>query len=164
VVESFSSRNPILRADGSVAFETREDAGFDPRAIAPHGVLGGLAGLVSSSSPDASDHRPGEPITLWTQWVIQRASSASRLKSFTHVLDGQRRLIAGDDRSDFNFTTLQPGDQIRQYSFVTLPSHLAPGNYTVEVGWYDPDTGIRLTLPDGSDHIVLPDPLQVSAP
>ena len=80
-----------------------------------------------------------------------------------HVLDEQGRVVAGDDREDVNAATLVPGDLLFQLSSIPLPAGLAPGQYQVEVGWYDPETGERLRQADGSDYALL-DPLEVSAP
>ena len=78
---------------------------------------------------------------------------------FLHVLDDKNNVIAGDDREDINFATLQLGDRFVQVSQVTLPIDFAPGKYQVEVGWYNPETGERLKQEDGSDRLIL-DPLK----
>ena len=78
-------------------------------------------------------------------------------------LDVQSDVVVGDDREDLNFATVQAGDQFWQMSRVTLPADLAPGKYAIEIGWYDPETGVRLKLADGADRFLLA-PLEVFAP
>ena len=106
---------------------------------------------------------PGSQVAQWTDWQVLASISDPRLKLFTHVLDGKNNVVAGDDRGDVNAVTLLPGDLIFQRSRFTLPADLAPGRYQIEIGWYHPETGERLLLPDGSDRLLL-DPIEVTAP
>ena len=107
--------------------------------------------------------QPGHAIEWRTLWQIVQPLSVSRAKMFLHVLDAQSAVVVGDDREDLNFATVQAGDQFWQMNSVTLPADLAPGKYAIEIGWYQPETGARLKLADGSDRFLLA-PLEVIAP
>jgi hypothetical protein len=106
---------------------------------------------------------PSEALTWRTAWLIDPPLSQSRLKLFLHVLNDQGEVVAGDDREDFNFSTLNQANRLMQVSQVTLPPELPAGQYQVEIGWYNPDTGERLKRADGSDRYLL-SPLEVVAP
>ncbi len=82
---------------------------------------------------------------------------------FLHVLNDKGEVIVGDDREDLNFATLSAGTSFWQISQLALPGDLPPGQYQVEVGWYNPETGERLKRADGSDRLLLT-PLEVTAP
>jgi 4-amino-4-deoxy-L-arabinose transferase-like glycosyltransferase len=107
--------------------------------------------------------QPGDVLTWRTAWLIDPPLSQPQLKLFLHVLDARGQVVAGDDREDFNISTLNQGDRLIQISQLTLPPELSPGKYQVEVGWYNPETGERLKRDDGSDRYLLA-PLEVSAP
>ncbi len=135
---------------------------------------------VQSSTPDmpaaARDHlvlidtsavgqvvTPGQRLQWRTHWLIGSDPAQPRLKMFLHVLNSKGEVIVGDDREDLNFATLHTGDAFWQISRLILPSDLPPGEYAVEIGWYNPVTGERLNRADGSDRLLL-SPLEVIAP
>jgi hypothetical protein len=105
----------------------------------------------------------GQKIQLRTHWLIESDPAQPRLKMFLHVLNSKHEVIVGDDREDLNFATLHAGDAFWQISRLTLPSDLLPGQYAVEVGWYNPVTSERLKRVDGTDRSLLA-PLEVTAP
>jgi 4-amino-4-deoxy-L-arabinose transferase-like glycosyltransferase len=106
---------------------------------------------------------PGETLTLRTYWIVLPPLSQSRLKLFLHVVSERGGVIAGEDREDVDFATLQPGDSFWQISHVSLPGDLLSSQYQIEFGWYNPDTGERLKRDDGSDRFLL-EPIAVTAP
>ena len=164
----------LLAADAELQQQTLDSTGGPALALyrrnpprmgfipPPNGTFDGSITLrrISTSSETAS---PGDLIVWRTLWQIDRPVSRPRLKSFLHVLDAQGQIAAGDDREDVNVSSLQAGDVFWQVSSATLPTDLAPGVYQVEAGWYHPETGERLRLPDGSDRFLL-SPLEVTAP
>jgi hypothetical protein len=48
----------------------------------------------------------------------------------------------------------QPGDRVLDEHVVPLPPDLPPGVYTVEIGWYDPTTGVRLPAMREGEHLL----------
>jgi 4-amino-4-deoxy-L-arabinose transferase-like glycosyltransferase len=107
--------------------------------------------------------RPGDAVQWRTRWLINQPSAQPRLKMFLHILNDKGEVIVGDDREDLNFATLSAGTSFWQISQLALPGDLAPGQYQVEVGWYNPETGERVKRADGSDRLLLT-PLEVTAP
>ena len=135
----------------------------DPRFAPLDGAFDGGRLILRSGTGVPDRVQPGEVLTWRTSWLIDPPFSQPRLKLFLHVLNDKGEVIAGDDREDFNFSTLNQGDRLIQISQVTLPPDLPPGLYQVEVGWYNPESGERLTRADGSDRFLLA-PLEVIAP
>ena len=85
--------------------------------------------------------------------------------AFLHVLDGNGQLRAQVDSvpGAGSLPTLGwlPGEVIADTIALTLSDELGPGQYPVEVGWYDANTGRRLSVVDDdgnplSDHVLLP--------
>jgi hypothetical protein len=80
-------------------------------------------------------------------WQALREMS-SDYKSFVHLLDSTGRLVAGSDVVPANWTRPTTGWIAGEYVAdphpLTLPANLAPGEYRLEVGWYDSETNIRL--------------------
>jgi hypothetical protein len=80
---------------------------------------------------------------------------------FLHLVDPQvgDQLMAQGDAPPLNGrwpTSLwRPGIVLDDVHTVPLPPGLRPGSYDLLVGLYDPVTGERLHLPDGSDTVRL---------
>jgi len=77
-----------------------------------------------------------------------------------HLLDASYQIMGP---TDTEISLGQPGEQVA--GNLGLPVHPAtpPGEYRVEVGLYDPETGERLLTPDGSSQVWL-EPLTVVRP
>jgi hypothetical protein len=80
---------------------------------------------------------------------------------FLHLIDPQAgdQLVAQGDAPPLNGrwpTSLwRPGTAVEDVHTVPLPAGLRPGSYDLLVGLYDPATGERLRLADGSDAVRL---------
>ncbi len=86
-------------------------------------------------------------------------------KVFVHLVkDGPppAQHDAEPDLGGFPTSTWQEGEIIRDRHPLHLPADLPEGTYSLHVGWYDPATGERLTLPDGTDAFVLPAGISVT--
>ena len=79
-----------------------------------------------------------------------------RLKVFAHLRAEDGTIIAGDDGLWMDPYRAQVGDWLWQWHQFALPPDAPPGPYTLSVGLYDPATGERWLLDDGSDALVLP--------
>lgn len=80
--------------------------------------------------------------------------SGPRLLVFSHLLDEEGQVLAGDDGLWVDITTLYPGDRFRQQHWLAAP---AGGKATaVSFGLYDPLTGKRFRTEDGRDNLILP--------
>ena len=103
-------------------------------------------------------------ITLF--WRADRAL-ARRYKVFLHVLDEGNHIVGQRDAEPgggARLTTLwAPGEVLADNYGVPIHPATPPGKYRVEVGMYNPETGQRLTTPDGADQLWL-EPLAVEQP
>ena len=80
---------------------------------------------------------------------------------FTHLVDAAGNLKAQQDNvpQQGHYPTLwwDPGETIIDSYNLPLPPDLAPGQYTLRVGLYEPQTGRRLPLQnEGQDFVDLP--------
>jgi hypothetical protein len=91
-------------------------------------------------------------------WAAERTPFAE-YSVFVHLLNAEGTLVAQHDGPPgagyASTTTWQAGQEIADHHSLLLPADLATGDYTLVVGLYDPMTGERLTLADGTDAFVL---------
>jgi hypothetical protein len=84
-------------------------------------------------------------VTVRTAWEAARPLSRD-YTAFVHVVDGSGQLAAQHDSPPLNgfFPTgyWRPGWPVTDEVAFDLP----PGEYTVYTGFYDPETGARLTV------------------
>jgi mannosyltransferase len=103
-------------------------------------------------------------ITLF--WQADRVPT-QRYKVFLHVLDEGNQIVGQRDAEPgggARLTTLWERGEVVADNY-GLPIHPAtpPGEYRVEVGMYNPETGQRLITPDGESQVWL-EPLKVDRP
>lgn len=71
---------------------------------------------------------------------------------FVHLLNEEMTQAAGADAPPVNGfypTSLwRPGDVVDDTHLLAVPDDLAPGTYSLRVGWYDPESGNRLLRQD----------------
>ena len=104
------------------------------------------------------------PITLF--WEIDQTPSR-RYKVFLHVLDNAGNIVGQRDSEPgggAHLTTLwTPGETVTDNYGVPIHPATPPGEYRVEMGMYDAETGRRLVTLDGEGQIWL-EPLTVTRP
>jgi hypothetical protein len=87
-------------------------------------------------------------LTLYWRALTEMTSSYS---VFTHVLGPDGQIVAQQDNVPVNGTyptTLWlPGEVIADDYQLSLQDDLPAGEYPIEVGFYDPDSGLRLDGP-----------------
>lgn len=78
---------------------------------------------------------------------------------FVHLLDAQGKVIASGDAApgggEFATTGWVVDEFITDVHSFAVPEGVAPGTYRIEIGWYDPTTGTRLTTADGQNQVLL---------
>ena len=99
---------------------------------------------------------PGEDLGLWLRWSRQGDALEGELTVFVHLLDaGGARVAQGDGVPGYlgalPTTVWEPGVAVLDRHEVSLPVDLDAGDYSLRVGWYDPQSGERLLLPSGDD-------------
>lgn len=95
--------------------------------------------------------RPGDPLTLTLYWRAE-AETDMGYKVFTHVFDGQERIWGQWDSVPAQATrpthSWAVGETIVDPYAIPMKPDTPAGTYTLAVGMYDPDTGIRLPALD----------------
>lgn len=108
--------------------------------------------------------RAGEPLRLVLVWRAAE-TSPDALTVFTHLLDGSGRYIGGHDSPPAGgsrpTTSWLAGEYIVDEHALTLEDATYRGPARIEIGLYDPDTGQRVLLSGGADHLVLPGEIMV---
>lgn len=103
------------------------------------------------------------PVTLY--WQASTGEQSNDYTVFVHLLDENGRLIAQHDAPPDNgrrpTSGWVSGEFIIDPHLMTFREAGYAGPATIEVGLYDPDTGERLTTPDGQDFVYLPLALEI---
>ncbi len=78
---------------------------------------------------------------------------------FVHLLDGRGEIRGYGDSEPGSGAYPTPGwlagEYLADVHTVNVQADAAAGEYRIAVGFYDPATGVRLTLPDGADRLIL---------
>ena len=97
-------------------------------------------------------------MTLMSAWRIEtRTYPIGERKIVSHLLDSTGSVVGQDDSFAASYNTLFPGDLFFQVQTIPLDG-VSAGKYWLQMGLYDPDTGVRL-LADGLADRVLLQPL-----
>ena len=110
---------------------------------------------------NSTQFRADEDIVLRHYWrADQRTSTIHHV--YNHLLDEDGEIVTQtdyvplwDDRRDT--TTWDDPDETmlgREFE-LSLPADLPPGDFTLVTGFYDSQTGTRLTSADGEDHVII---------
>ncbi len=108
---------------------------------------------------DRTTVRAGDPLALTLVWRAA-ATPPVAYTVFTHLLDADGRFIGGHDSPPAEGTRPTTGWVAGEY--IVDVHALAPDNAAyrgparIEIGLYDPQTGARVPLVNGADHLVLP--------
>ncbi len=78
---------------------------------------------------------------------------------FVHLLDGQNNVVASGDaepgNGEFPTTGWIENEYIIDVHEFTVAPAVPAGAYQIEIGLYDPTTGVRLKTADGQDRVIL---------
>ena len=93
--------------------------------------------------------RDPEKVRLTLYWKAA-GPVGGNWKVFCHIVNKRGDLIAQDDSfpaGGLRWTdTWRPGEYVTDVHSIALPSSVAPGQYGVRIGLYDPETGTRIPL------------------
>ena len=113
---------------------------------------------------DSETAVPGEPVYLTIYWQAQ-APIPERYKVFTHLIgdvyniNSDNFLWGQQDNEPLNgrrpTTTWRTGEVILDRYAIPLDPQAPAGTYQIEIGLYDPATGVRLLLQSGLDFVIL---------
>lgn len=161
-IVTFRNDRGLIRPE----FRPRAQDATSP-AVEAQATLGGAARLVGYDLTP-SPARAGQPVRLVLHWrAVGQLDRDNTV--FAHVLDGQNRVVAQRDSpplAGLAPTSLWlPGDTLADEYLIDLPAALPAGEYRLEVGMYDPESGQRLPAVGAggrqTDAIVLGQPLVV---
>ncbi len=114
--------------------------------------LGNRATLLGYDLSPASP-RPGDTLRLTLYWRTERPMQHS-YKVFAHLLDAEGRIHAQHDAVPANWsrptTGWLPGEIVTDAHELTLSASVPPGDYVLEVGLYEEQSGVRLPVLDGT--------------
>ena len=121
----------------------------------PEATFGGVMALLSDKIEQSAKDR----LTVTLRWRAA-AEMQRAYKVFVHVLDsGGTQVIAQRDAEPQSgaapTTSWLIGEVIDDEYSIALPAGFRAGEYPVEVGVYDPNTGERLRLENGDNHLIL---------
>jgi len=107
---------------------------------------------------------PGDVVTLLTYWRAAGPGPALGI-TFLHLLGPEGTVVTDYDGFGAPPNRWQAGDVVVQVHRLALPGDLVSGDYPIELGWYERDSGVRwvVDLPGGGrvDRLLL-EPLKVA--
>jgi hypothetical protein len=129
------------------------NAAFFPAGGSADAPMITLAGMQTIGDPS-----PGQAFTLLTIWET-RTASAEPLRIFVHLTDASGTILTQSDVLGVPAEQWREGELLIQTHDLVLAPDAPSGPYTVSLGIYDPDTGIRLATGE-TDHldVALPAP------
>lgn len=153
---------PAARAEGTPFYVLRATgAGLRLLPLPPlsgvvpaHGDGESLEGLVSLEGYDLEGGpvAPGEALPLTLYWKLESPIDGE-WKVFIHLLDAQGNRVAQIDRAPlaglYPLAQWQAGELLADQYEIPLSADVAPGTYTLIIGWYD--AAGRLLWEDGQD-------------
>jgi hypothetical protein len=122
---------------------------------APFGNVARLAGFTTVSSAYAD-----RPLNLTLAWEALEGSGSESHVVFTHLVAPDGRIIAQHDgvpaQGTRPTTGWVPGEYVLDEHALTFRDPTYGGPAKIHVGLYDPQSGVRLLLPDDADTFILP--------
>jgi hypothetical protein len=119
--------------------------------------------LVGFDAPKAVSR--GETLNVRLVWKAN-ATSTTAYTVFVHLLGSNGQVIAQSDAQPAQnkrpTTSWLAGEYVTDPHSLTWNRQDYGGSASLEVGFYDQNTGERVKLKDGSDHVVLPITITVS--
>jgi hypothetical protein len=109
--------------------------------------LGGAEVAYLGSAVIAGEAQPGQTTTVATLWRAANASPVE-LRIFVHLTDEAGNILTQSDVLGVPATQWRAGDVIVQAHDLTLPGEAAAGPYGLNIGIYEPGSGMRLHVGD----------------
>jgi len=153
--ETFPTHQVVWRLNspaGSYARAIQVPAGQTARSALEPGRranFGGKIQLVGYDLPRSAERAAGE--TLRIRIALEDVTPLDRLyKVFLHLWSDDNTVLAQADRYpcdySLNEADWRPGDIVLEEYPLSIPPQIAPGQYRVVLGIYQPDSGSRLPV------------------
>jgi hypothetical protein len=135
-----------------------------PTRSSPTTFADGITLLGSETQPPVV--HPGGKVKTTFYWAA-RARPAADYTIFVHLLDAQQHQLANGDAPPragrYPTTVWDAGEVIADVHEITIDPATPPGNYSIELGLYRPESGQRLPEVDAAgkpldDRIIVPGP------
>ncbi len=118
--------------------------------------------LVGWSLHAPPELEPGDTVNLTVVWQALQPLSTD-YTAFAHLVDEHGQGLAGDDHQPYDgvypTSAWGAGEMVRDSFALTVPAGTPSGLYALEIGWYDPTTGARLSARGGQTFRVAVLPL-----
>jgi hypothetical protein len=118
-----------------------------------------LVGLIGPTKPAAVKIIPGQPLEVTLIWRAAELIEADYIVT-VQLLDGQNQVRAQRDSAPLNgaapTSSWAVEEVVPDRAILTIPEEIGPGPHRLLIALYRPETGERLLLADGSDHIEIP--------
>ncbi len=120
--------------------------------------LGGRVRLLGANlePPPGAPLAPGEALAVTLVWQGRVEIDVS-YRVFAHLVGPDGELVDQSDGEPANWgrptTGWASGEVVLDRRVLSLPADVPPGEYTLLVGMYDPDSKTRLSLPDGETAV-----------
>lgn len=127
--------------------------GYAPPDHAVDGTFGDALRLIGYDVAPA-----GDQVRIHLYWRAL-APLPRDYHYFVHLRDEQRGFSQRDGEvagGHLPTTRWSVGQEAREEIVIPAPPLADWPRYHLSVGWYDPQTGVRLLLPDGRDNVALP--------
>jgi hypothetical protein len=102
--------------------------------------------------------QPGVQWTINLQWTTTQPIPQA-YTAFAHLLGPNGQVVAQSDRQPeggfYPTWAWDIGEPIADPFQLATPASISPGVYRLLVGWYEPSSGERVRLPDGTDALEL---------
>ena len=110
---------------------------------------------IALRGAEIAPEEQGLRVTLW--WEALAALDRD-YTIFVHLVGEDGQLVGTGDGpplgGGFPTRLWHPGDGVTDEHTIPLPPDLPPGIYTVQVGWYDPATGVRLVATQNGQRLL----------
>jgi mannosyltransferase len=150
---------------GDISIKAREHTFIEPIMDQGLDVRFGDIARLAGYNLEERVYSTAETVPLTLLWQPLRDGSAGDYVVFTHILGADGRLIGQHDGVPDQGRRPISGwvkeENILDHHEITFRDRAYEGTAVIEVGLYDPLTGERIMLPDGSDHILLPVELRI---
>lgn len=129
-----------------------------PLQLALNANLDGQARLLGANLEPAppAPLAPSDALAVTLAWQAQAEMGVS-YRVFLHLLGPDGELLTQSDGEPANWlrptTGWAPGEVVLDQRTLAIPADAPPGQYALLAGLYDPDSQVRLSLPNGGTAI-----------